>query len=221
MNPTSFLYPFLDEPVAGLVRTAAPSDPGRAQRRSALLADLSRSATEKWLASKAASTTALGANKEGLQIAASLLGSAGRILIAGNGGSSCDAARLIRLLSVRPDLRALSLISDPAALTALANDIGVERMFARLVDAFGRPGDALVVLSTSGQSPNLLAALASARRRGLHTIAFGGYGGGRFVDNRDVDIAITVDDPSVHRIQEAQAALIDALVGLLMPGGPT
>lgn len=205
MSGTEFLYPFLD--------AASVDETERSSRRTALRADLCRSAGEKWQLSLLASDTAVAANAEPLAQAAALLRAARRILVAGNGGSACDADRFVRLGGGRRPL--LSLVADQAVLTALANDIGVERMFARQVDAIGRPGDVLVVWSTSGQSANLVAALAQARRQGLGTIAFAGYGGGRFVDNADVDVAIVVHDTSVHRIQETQAALVDALWALV------
>lgn len=207
MSATGFLYPFLDDD-----RSDATDERGIAARRAALHGDLVRSATAKWVASTTATATALAINHALLRTAANILRSAGRVLVAGNGGSACDADRLVRLLPSTADRRSVSLTADPAVLTALANDIGVERMFARLVDAHGRAGDVLVVFSTSGQSLNLLAALEMGHRRGLRTIAFAGYGGGRFVDNGDVDVAIAVNDASVHRIQEVQAVLADTLV---------
>ncbi len=227
MTATDFLYPFLnDDSTAGESASESANERGAsiAARRSALLDDLARSAGAKWQASMTATTDAVTANAGALRAAATIVGSAGRVLAAGNGGSSCDADRFLRLLPTNSDQRTVSLTADPAVLTALANDIGVERMFARLVDVYGQPGDALVVFSTSGQSPNLLAALDVARRRGLRTIAFAGYGGGRFIENADVDVAIVVQDSSVHRIQEAQAALVDALVqavGKVQPGRAT
>ena len=211
MSTTGFLYPFLDEDDP----SDATDERGIAAHRAALHGDLVRSATAKWVTSTTATATALAANEALLRTAANLLRSAGRVLVAGNGGSACDADRLVRLLPTTADRRTVSLTADPAVLTALANDIGVERMFARMVDVHGRAGDALVVFSTSGQSPNLLAALEMGRRRSLHTIAFAGYGGGRFVDNGDVDVAIAVNDASVHRIQEVQAALADTLVAMV------
>lgn len=216
MTATDFLYPFLSGDSTAV--TAGHNDgngEGIPARRSALLTDLARSAGAKWEASMTATADALDANEGALLAAANVVRSAGRVLVAGNGGSSCDADRFVRLLATSSDHRTLSLTADPAVLTALANDIGVERIFARLVEAYGRPGDALVVFSTSGQSPNLLAALEMAHRRGLRTIAFAGYGGGRFTNNDDVDVAIVVDDSSVHRIQEAQATLVDTLVDAL------
>ena len=201
MSGTDFLYPFLADTVIG--------DTERRSRRAALLDGLGRSAAEKWQLSTAVAAEACRRNADNLALAATLLHSAERILVAGNGGSSCDADRFARLMSNR--LAVHSLAADHAIVTALSNDIGFERVFARQVEALGRAGDVLVVWSTSGQSANILAALDEAHRRGLRTIAFGGYRGGRFVDNASVDVALVVDDASVHRIQEAQAALVDEL----------
>ena len=100
------------------------------------------------------------------------------MLALGNGGSATDATDLVADLE-RAGRAAIDLTGDPAILTAIANDVGVEAIFARQVIAYGRPGDALVALSTSGGSANVIAALAEARRRGLVTIAFVGYDGGR------------------------------------------
>ena len=100
------------------------------------------------------------------------------MLALGNGGSATDATDLVADLE-RAGRPAIDLTGDPAILTAIANDVGVEAIFARQVIAYGRPGDALVALSTSGGSANVIAALAEARRRGLATIAFVGYDGGR------------------------------------------
>jgi D-sedoheptulose 7-phosphate isomerase len=111
--------------------------------------------------------------------------------------------------------RALDLTDDPAVLTAIANDIGVEAIFARQVIAHGRPGDALVTLSTSGSSANVIAALGEARRRGLVTVAFVGYGGGRILAESLADHVIVVRSEHIPRIQEAQASAYHTLVELL------
>ena len=207
MSGTDFLYPFLDDTPVDTVE--------RAGRTAAFLDELGRSSETKWQLSLHLAAQACQRNADAVSRAAELLSTAGRVLVAGNGGSSCDADRFARIMRNR--LAVQSLVADPAVLTALANDIGIERIFARQVEALGRPGDVLVVWSTSGQSANILAALTEARRRGLTTIAFGGYGGGRFVGNPDVDVAVIVDDASVHRIQEAQIALVDAVCILVKP----
>jgi D-sedoheptulose 7-phosphate isomerase len=109
---------------------------------------------------------------------------------------------------------ATSLAADYAVVTALANDVGVDRLFARQVEALASPGDVLIGLSTSGSSPNLLAAFAEAGRRGLVTVAVSGYGGGPLAEPGVAEHRLVVESASVHRIQEAQAALLSRLVQL-------
>ena len=112
--------------------------------------------------------------------------------------------------------RALDLTEDAAILTAIANDIGTEAIFARQVIAHGRAGDALLAISTSGNSANVIAALGEARRRGLRTIAMVGYDGGRVAAERLADHVIVTRSEHIPRIQEAQASayhLLRELVG--------
>ena len=118
--------------------------------------------------------------------------------------------RLARVLRSR-DLPAESLCADYAVATALANDLGAERIFSRQLDAFARPGDVLVGCSTSGASRNLLAAFDQAAGMGLATVGLSGYGGGSFEGQGSVHHNLVVQSMSVHRIQEAQAALMSAL----------
>ena len=106
---------------------------------------------------------------------------------------------------------ALDLTEDPAILTALANDIGVEALFPRQVIAYGRAGDALLALSTSGGSANMLEALAEARRRGLVTVALVGYDGGRVAAEHLADHVIVTRSQHIPRIQEAQASAYHVL----------
>jgi D-sedoheptulose 7-phosphate isomerase len=139
----------------------------------------------------------------------------GRGLAFGNGGSATDAMDLVADFRAAPQgwpaRRALDLTEDAAILTALANDIGPEVLFQRQVIAYGRPGDVAIALSTSGGSPNIVAALAEARRRGLCTIAFVGYDGGRIAAERLADHVIVTPSQHVPRIQEAQATAYHAL----------
>ena len=111
------------------------------------------------------------------------LQSGGKLLTAGNGGSAADALHLAEELvgrfdKERPSLPAISLCGDPTLLTCIGNDYGYERLFSRQIEGLGRPGDVLVIFSTSGNSPNLLAALKTAHARGLKTIAVLGKTGG-------------------------------------------
>ena len=100
---------------------------------------------------------------------------------------------------------AIDLTADPSILTAIANDVGVARIFQRQVIAYGREGDALAVLSTSGNSENLIAALVEARARGLATVALVGYDGGRVASEGLADYVIVTRSQNIPRIQEAQA----------------
>ncbi|GAC1395939.1 MAG: hypothetical protein NVSMB65_15010 [Chloroflexota bacterium] len=117
-----------------------------------------------------------------------------------------------------PGLRArpaFSLSADPATITALANDIGSEAIFARQLLAYARPQDVAVGISTSGGSRNILAALAAARTRGLLTVAILGYDGGAIAREGLADHAIVVRSTYVPRIQEVQASAYHVLRGLL------
>lgn len=107
------------------------------------------------------------------------LGRGGRLLAAGNGGSAAEAQHLAaelvgKLRDDRTPLSAIALCADSSAVTAISNDYGYDEMFARQVRGHGRPGDVLLLLSTSGRSPNLLAAARAARESGLHTWAMTG-----------------------------------------------
>ncbi|MEU4221111.1 SIS domain-containing protein [Actinoplanes sp. NPDC026623] len=118
------------------------------------------------------------------------LGRGGRLLVAGNGGSAAEAQHLAaelvgRLRAERIPLSAIALTPDSSAVTAISNDYGYDEVFARQVRAHGRPGDVLIVLSTSGRSPNLLAAVRDAKRCGLRTWAMTGPGPNPLADACD------------------------------------
>ncbi|MXZ65765.1 MAG: SIS domain-containing protein [Acidimicrobiaceae bacterium] len=198
-DSTGFLYPFLD---------AAEAD------EAALRRSLRASADAKTRESEELSRQAVESNGAALAQAATAIGraagSGGRVLTMGNGGSATDAARLARLLRAR-GIPSESLSADYAVATALANDLGAERIFSRQLDAFAAPGDVLVGCSTSGASRNLLAAFDQASAIGLATVGLSGYGGGSFTDHPSVNHKLVVQSMSVHRIQEAQAALMSAL----------
>jgi D-sedoheptulose 7-phosphate isomerase len=141
----------------------------------------------------------------------------GRLLALGNGGSATDAMDVVADFRAPPPATgwparpALDLTEDTAILTAVANDVGVEAMFSRQVIAHGRPGDALLALSTSGGSANVIHALAEARRRELVTIALVGYDGGRILAEGLADQVIVSRSEHIPRIQEAQASAYHAL----------
>ncbi len=132
----------------------------------------------------------------------------GRLLVFGNGGSATDAQAVASLFlhpgGAVPPLPAFSLAGDTAVVTALANDIGVEVIFARQIAAFGRPADIALGLSTSGNSANLLTAFDEASRRGLMTIGLAGYDGGKMAELDSLDYLFVAPSSSIHRIQEAQ-----------------
>ena len=130
----------------------------------------------------------------------------GKILWCGNGGSAADSQHLAAELvgRYRRDRRAvasIALTTDTSALTAIANDHGFEAVFARQVEALGAPGDMLIAISTSGNSPNVIAALHEARARNLVTVAFTGAGGGKIAVLANHLFAVASRDTA--RIQEA------------------
>jgi D-sedoheptulose 7-phosphate isomerase len=134
----------------------------------------------------------------------------GRLFFAGNGGSAADAQHLateyvVRYRGNRRALAAVALTTDSSLLTAAGNDLGFEAVFARQVEALARPGDLLILHSTSGESPNLLAAARAARKLGVGTVAFLGKGGGALKDL--VDLALVVPSGETSHIQEIQLAL--------------
>ncbi|MCU1676232.1 MAG: phosphoheptose isomerase [Frankiales bacterium] len=139
----------------------------------------------------------------------------GTLLAFGNGGSSTDAQDLVHTFVDPPPpaapLPALGLTNDVAVLTALSNDVGFDVVFARQVRAFGRPGDIAVAISTSGGSPNVLAAIDEAQRVGMVTVGLAGYGGGRMADLPSLQHLFAVPSSSVHRVQEVQTTLYHVL----------
>jgi D-sedoheptulose 7-phosphate isomerase len=154
--------------------------------------------------------------------AAALIGervrAGGKLLVCGNGGSAADATHIAaelvgRFLAERRALPALSLSDNASAVTAISNDYGYERVFARQVEAFAAPADVALGISTSGSSPNVLAALAAARERGLATIALTGAAGGRLRDAVDILIAVPAD--ATPRIQEAHTVVAHILCELV------
>ena len=129
-----------------------------------------------------------------------------KVIVAGNGGSLCDASHFTEELtglfrSMRPALPAISL-SEPGHLTCVANDIGFEYVFSRGVEAYGKPGDVYVGLTTSGNSPNVVKAVEVAKKYGLRTVAFLGKGGGKLKGMAELELIIDGFKTS-DRIQEA------------------
>lgn len=142
----------------------------------------------------------------------------GTLFFCGNGGSAADAQHIateyvVRYSATRRPLAALALTTDSSLLTAAANDLGFERVFARQVDALCRPGDLLVLHSTTGESPNLVAAARAARERSVGTVGFLGRGGGALAGQ--VDEAIVVPSDDTGRIQVIHMALEHLIVELV------
>ena len=142
----------------------------------------------------------------------------GRLLAIGNGGSATSAADIVaELMSpyAGQPLPALCLTNDVAVVTGVANDVSFDDVFLRQIIAFGRAGDVVLAVSTSGNSENLIRGLREAHRRGLRTIALCGYDGGRIARETSVDHCFVVRSSSVHRIQEVQMTLYHLLLELV------
>lgn len=139
----------------------------------------------------------------------------GLLMSCGNGGSMCDAMHFAeewtgRFRKDRAALPALAF-SDPSQLTCIANDFGYDEVFARSVEAYGKPGDLLVAITTSGGSPNILKAIAKAKEKGIVVVGLLGKGGGKAKDL--VDIAIVVPDATTSdRIQEVHIKVLHIVI---------
>ena len=142
-----------------------------------------------------------------------------KIFFFGNGGSAADsqhlAAELVGKMFIegRRALPAIALTTDSSNLTALGNDFGFETVFSRQIEALGKPGDVAIGITTSGQSPNVLAAARTARKMGLKTIGFIGKDGGKLKGL--VDIALIVPSDSTQRIQESHITIGQILCELV------
>lgn len=141
-----------------------------------------------------------------------------KVLAFGNGGSASDAQHLVaelvgRFEVERGSLAAVALTADSNILTAVANDYGYERVFSRQIEGLGGAGDVAFGISTSGLSKNVEAALATARARGLVTIALTGRDGGRM--GTDADIHVNVAETSTARIQEVHRTVLHAICSLI------
>jgi D-sedoheptulose 7-phosphate isomerase len=197
---SSFLYPFLAEQETDLGAVLADVA-ASAQMKSDDIARLRELTLRQGADELAGAASALRAR----------LDDGGRLLALGNGGSATDATDIVADFMAAPAVygwpgrAAIDLGADAAILTALANDIGSEAIFARQIIAHGRPSDAVLALSTSGSSLSVLDALAEARRRGLETIALVGGDGGRIAADGLADHVIISPSPYIPRIQEAQA----------------
>ncbi len=184
----------------------------------------SRAARARWLLEESARVKqALAAQTapaiaRAAELLVECLGQGGKALLFGNGGSAADCQHIAaewtgRLSRERQALPALALTANSSELTCLGNDYGFERIFARLVEAHGRSGDVAIAISTSGNSPNVLAAVDEARARGLRTIALTGRGGGKLAGR--VELALIVPSDDTQRIQESHIAIGHVLCELV------
>ena len=158
---------------------------------------------------------------------AGALATGGRVLACGNGGSAADAQHfaaelLNRFECERPPLAAIALTTDSSTLTSIANDYDYRRVFSKQVQALGRDGDVLLAISTSGNSPNVLAALEAARAAGMRVVALTGRDGGSIARSlSDGDIELRVAHPSTAHVQEvhilALHCICDAIDQIMFP----
>ncbi|MFH1402717.1 MAG: D-sedoheptulose 7-phosphate isomerase [Candidatus Altiarchaeota archaeon] len=144
--------------------------------------------------------------------------SGGKVLLCGNGGSAADCQHIAgefvgRFKKERRALPAVSLSTDTSILTALANDYGVDVLFSRQVEALGSEGDVLMAFSTSGTSPNIIAAVEKARERGMKVIGFTGSKGGKLKALSDV--CVMIDSSDTPRIQESHITAAHIICGLV------
>ena len=134
-----------------------------------------------------------------------------KLLTMGNGGSLCDALHMAvefnhPIIEKRAAFPVIPLMTDVATITAISNDLDYSRVYVNQLRLHGRPGDMVLVVSTSGKSPNLVYALEEARKRDMLTIAWGGKDGGRFPEL--ADYCFIVPSYSIHRIQEVHATFV-------------
>jgi D-sedoheptulose 7-phosphate isomerase len=134
----------------------------------------------------------------------------GKVLLCGNGGSAADAQHIatemtVKMCKVREPMAAVALTTNPSLLTAQANDLGFDTVFSRQVTSLGSPGDILIAISTSGNSPNVLEAVKAARENNMKTVGLIGCGGGKLAPL--CDIAVVVPSDEIQRIQETHIAI--------------
>jgi len=146
--------------------------------------------------------------------------SGGRLLTMGNGGSSCDAAHIAveflhPVTAGRPALTSINLGADLAMLTAVGNDVGFEHIFTRQIIAHGRKSDAVIGISTSGNSKNLIGGFEKAKEMGLVTIGLAGGDGEQMKKDASVDHCLIVESDSIHRVQECHVAIYHILWDLV------
>lgn len=214
---SSFLYPFLGQQETDL---------------DTVLEDVRQSMLLKADEITALRTQTLNEYGEEIVTAAGVLrerlDAGGRLIALGNGGSATDAMDVVADFRTPmfggPARRALDLTEDTGIITAVANDIGTDKIFLRQVIAYGREGDVLLAMSTSGNSLSVLEALREGRKRGMVTMAFVGYDGGNVAANELADHIVISRSQNIPRIQEAQASVyhvLRELVELAVPDATT
>jgi D-sedoheptulose 7-phosphate isomerase len=208
VGASSFLYPFLgtqEQRLEGVMEVVQGSMLQKMEEVNSMRA--------------AAAETEVDAISEIAAVISERLERGGKIIAFGNGGSATDANDLVADCVAPPPgfgtVPAVSLAAEPANITAIANDVGVEAIFLRQLIAHARPEDVAIGISTSGGSPNILAALIEARKRGLTTVGIVGYDGGRVVSEQLADHAVVVRSDYIPRIQEVQASVYHVLRGLV------
>ncbi len=208
-NHLKGLYPFLH---------------GKQQDAASLDAALLHTVKELARVSPATNEQFFGEQADDLVAAAKALAAVyrrgGRMFSMGNGGSSCDASHVAvefvhPITAGRPALAAINLVADLAMISAVGNDVGFEHVFVRQVIAQGRAGDALIGISTSGNSSNLIAAFAKAQELGLVTIGLSGGDGGKMKSDGVCDHILVVPTSSIHRIQECHVTAYHILWDLV------
>jgi D-sedoheptulose 7-phosphate isomerase len=205
---SSFLYPFLGKGQQPLEEVVSEVQGSMLQK----MQEVNRLRT-------AAAESEVAAISQIVVAIAERLERGGKLITFGNGGSATDANDLVSDCVDPPPgfgkIPAVSLSAEPANITAIANDIGTEAIFARQLIAHAKPEDVAVGISTSGGSANILAALAEARKRGLLTVGIVGYDGGRIVAERLADYAVVIRSDYIPRIQEVQASIYHVLRGVV------
>lgn len=174
--------------------------------------------TARLLDTMAADAELCAATARAAEICVAALRAGRKVMLCGNGGSAADAQHwagelVSRFNYDRPGLAAIALTTDSSILTAIGNDYGYDRVFARQVEALGAAGDVLFALSTSGNSPNVLAALDAARARGIATVGFTGETGGAMAAL--CDVCIRIPSRSTPRIQEGHEVLGHAICAMI------
>ena len=196
--------------------TNARKDDVGSRKLTASLTELSE------VAARAAAT--LGPSIErALEMTREALAGGGTLFFCGNGGSAADAQHLateyvVRYMRDRPAMRAIALTTDTSLLTAAGNDLGFDLVFSRQIEALARPGDLVIIHSTSGNSPNVLRAAEAARRIGVRTLAFSKGTGGKLAAL--VDHAVLVPAERTDRAQELHLCIQHAICDAIESAAP-